>query len=476
MFQNENNDSSNLDFWFPGKDSNDSLDEWKPPLNLTNNHGNFSSFSVAYPKPLKAADWISGLDARIIKSGPTEQKEEWTLQSENVFPKINKGPKIISHKNKKSQMDFEKNPLSAKKQNANRFQNHYKGPSVLIDGEWKLREEMEFPSLQKVQVSNLKDHKILYTTTCNSRIIDNYYEKVNLKRGQCLISEDTQGKTSCSLINDEFVRNYIASHEERCIFLTDNAASLIMSATRTIFPWDLDITVANDGNFFVESREDDASYPPVNENINFMTVQNSRDLSVEVNNFLETFIKTLPLLEESSNFKDNETIYKYLEWDLIDNLKLVVRCRQHASTKMKSNILSVLFHVFIDSHNRWGNSLESSRGSILAIELRNNASSISRTIYNAILGNMSQIGLMFINRETPTDSKKHSILGCQFLSPLDLAEQVNLNILNGFGILKDILETVMLHASNNSDDDKQKGKSFSLLREPNKPLLLLYEK
>jgi len=479
MFQNGNTDSGGLDFWFPGKDSNDSLEEWRLPLESNNFHNSSFNISGAYPKPLKVADWVSSLDAKVVRLGSAEQKEEWTLQSESTTIKVPKGRVGPHNKGKKTQMDFERGPMSAKKSNITRLHNQYKGPSVPIEGEWKLKEEMEFTDLQKVQIPMLKEHEVLHTTSHNSRVIDSHYERINLKRVQQITSGDFQ-RTNFSLFDDHFVQDYIAtSNDEKCIFLTDNAASLIMSATRTIFPWDLNVAVIN-GNIFIENRTEDIPYLPVNENTNFMSVQGSYDLSIEVNNFLESFIEILPLekKEEETSDPENKNIYKYLKWDIIDGLKVIIRCRQHASTKIRSGMLSILFHVFIDSHGRWGNSMDNARGAILAVELRNNASSISRAIYNAILGDINQISLLYITREIPSNTKKHLILGCQFFNPVELSEQVNLNILNGFGILKSILETIILHASDIILEGKEEStkRSFVLLREPNKPLLLLYEK
>ena len=62
------------------------------------------------------------------------------------------------------------------------------------------------------------------------------------------------------------------------------------------------------------------------------------------------------------------------------------------------------------------------------------------------------------------DSQAHVILGTQQFKPKEFADQMNLNMDNGWAILRCIIDTLM----------KLEDGKYLILKNPNKPLLLLY--
>lgn len=71
----------------------------------------------------------------------------------------------------------------------------------------------------------------------------------------------------------------------------------------------------------------------------------------------------------------------------------------------------------------------------------------------------------FVSRATPKMPDKHVILGVVGYDPRKFAEQMNLNLANGWGIVRTIVDMCR-----NMKDGK-----YVLVKDPNKPLLRLYE-
>ena len=70
-----------------------------------------------------------------------------------------------------------------------------------------------------------------------------------------------------------------------------------------------------------------------------------------------------------------------------------------------------------------------------------------------------------MSRSNPKDPNKHAILGVRGYDPRKFAEQMNLNLNNGWGIVRTIVDMCL---------KKPEGK-YVLVKDPNRPLLRLYE-
>lgn len=63
------------------------------------------------------------------------------------------------------------------------------------------------------------------------------------------------------------------------------------------------------------------------------------------------------------------------------------------------------------------------------------------------------------------DSSKHAILGTQQFKPSEFADQINLNMMNAWGILRCIIDTCM----------KLSEGKYLIMKDPNKPVVRLYD-
>lgn len=73
--------------------------------------------------------------------------------------------------------------------------------------------------------------------------------------------------------------------------------------------------------------------------------------------------------------------------------------------------------------------------------------------------------LSFVSRANPRSNDKHVILGVIGWKPRDFANQMNLSLNNGWGIVRTIADMCLQR-----DDGK-----FVLVKDPNKSILRLYE-
>ena len=78
---------------------------------------------------------------------------------------------------------------------------------------------------------------------------------------------------------------------------------------------------------------------------------------------------------------------------------------------------------------------------------------------------MADQPLRFVSRLTPKAADRHVILGVVGYDPRKFAEQMNLNLANGWGIVRTIVDMVR----------GMKDGKYVLVKDPNKSLLRLYE-
>jgi translation initiation factor 3 subunit D len=71
----------------------------------------------------------------------------------------------------------------------------------------------------------------------------------------------------------------------------------------------------------------------------------------------------------------------------------------------------------------------------------------------------------FVSRANPKSNDKHVVLGVIGWKPKDFANQMNLSISNGWGIVRTIADMCL----------KREDGKFVLVKDPNKSILRLYE-
>lgn len=157
---------------------------------------------------------------------------------------------------------------------------------------------------------------------------------------------------------------------------------------------------------------------------------------------------------------------------MFNGISLVARCEHDAVLQNptgETQFLSVKALNEWDSKLangvEWRQKLDTQRSAVLANELRNNACKLAKWTVQSLLAGSDQIKFGYVSRVNIRDSSRHVILGTQPFKPTEFASQINLNMENGWGILRCIIDICL----------KQKDGKYLILKDPNKPIVRLYD-
>jgi translation initiation factor 3 subunit D len=119
----------------------------------------------------------------------------------------------------------------------------------------------------------------------------------------------------------------------------------------------------------------------------------------------------------------------------------------------------------------WRTKLVSQRGAVLATEMKNNSSKLARWTTQAILAKADGMKLGFVSRANPRSAAGHVILGVAGYKPKEFATQMNLNLGNGWGIVRTVVDRIR---TLDADEPADAVKKYVLIKDPNKSVLRLY--
>lgn len=164
--------------------------------------------------------------------------------------------------------------------------------------------------------------------------------------------------------------------------------------------------------------------------------------------------------------------YRYRKWDLDNGIILVCRTEHDAVMQGPNNETQFLTIKALNEWDskasngvEWRQKLDVQRGAVLANELRNNSCKLAKWTCQAILAGSHQLKFGYVSRATVRDSNKHVILGTQQFKPMEFAKQINLNMENGWAIVRCIVDICM----------KQEDGKYIIVKDPNKPMIRLYD-
>ena len=311
------------------------------------------------------------------------------------------------------------------------------------------------------------------------------------------------------------------------IYITDSILALLMCMPRSVYPWDITLSV-QDGAVFFDKRDGGAfDFVTVNENAadppleptelkedkdntssaaaqaaaaaavaakGADSINTPSSLSLEATYILQNFSFSVVKEDKKMNFKDGENPfysaadetdplascgYRYRRFNLSSNpadpVEMVVRTEVDAfmpgtTASAPKQLVTIKTLNEFDSKAQgaggapdWRSKLNSQRGAVVATEMKNNSFKLARFAVQAVLAGADNMKLGYISRATPKDASKHVILATQSFKPREFAAQMNLNLNNGWGIVRTIADLVR----------KREGK-FVLLKDPNKQVIRLY--
>ncbi|KAL8678159.1 MAG: hypothetical protein Q9186_005450 [Xanthomendoza sp. 1 TL-2023] len=376
--------------------------------------------------------------------------------------------------------------------------------SVNIKPDWQMLEEIDFNRLAKLNLEtstgeDIESYGFLY-------YYDRVYDRPPVKNNERKLNVVDRAAYNVTTSQDPIIHE-LAEKDEATIFATDNILSMLMCAPRSIYSWDIVIT--RSGNKIFLDKRDGSSLDMVSVNENAADApleasEGNKDsinfpgaLALEATFINHNFVNQTVIESDTSKYEmthenpfynpseETEALaskaYKYRRFDLSlekdeDPLHLIVRTELDAV--VKNNISGEDQLLVIKALNEfdhkaqgsggaldWRTKLTSQRGAVVATEMKNNSCKLARWTVQSILAKADVMKLGFVSRTTPKSNDRHVILGVMGYDPRKFAEQMNLNLSNGWGIVRTIVDMVR---------GMKEGK-YVLVKDPNKNLLRLYE-
>ncbi|XP_037030718.1 eukaryotic translation initiation factor 3 subunit D isoform X2 [Bradysia coprophila] len=359
--------------------------------------------------------------------------------------------------------------------------------SVAVRADWSTIEEMDVPRLLKLSLPNIKDGEDIMC--CGAlEYYDKSYDRINVKNEKPLQRIDRVFHT-VTTTDDPIIR--VLSKSVGNVYATDAILATIMCCTRSNYSWDIVIEKIGD-KLFMDKRDntefdlltvnETSVEPPDDGN----SLNSPRNLAIEAtfinHNFSQQVLKggsekfkfdePNPFVGEDEEGEVASVAYRYRKWDLNNGIVLVARCEHDAVLQSPTGDLQYLSIKALNEWDskaangvEWRQKLDTQRGAVLANELRNNACKLAKWTVQALLAGSDQIKFGYVSRAHVRDSSRHVILGTQQFKPQEFATQINLSMDNAWGILRCIIDICM----------KQKDGKYLIMKDPNKPMLRLYD-
>ncbi|RMZ78553.1 hypothetical protein DV737_g3805, partial [Chaetothyriales sp. CBS 132003] len=409
------------------------------------------------------------------------------------------------------------------------FSVRHRDASVNIRSDWVMREEIDFNRLTKLNLEtdsgeDVDSYGFLY-------YYDRSYDKPPVKNTERKLVSLDRAAYNVTTSSDPVIQE-LAEKDEATIFATSDILSMLMCATRSVYSWDI-VIVKHGSKIFLDKRPDSSiDLVTVNENaadapleadsantpnqqqtgVKPDSINTPHNLAMEATIINHNF--ALQTVIESSTSKvefphpnpfynaSEETdalaskAYKYRRFDLSlerdeEPLHLIVRTEFDAV--VKNNISGDDQFLLVKALNEfdhkaqgaggaldWRTKLVSQRGAVVATEMKNNSCKLARWTTQAILARADQIKLGFVSRANPKSAANHIILGVMGYKPREFANQMNLGLSNGWGIVRTIVDLVRGMDAKAGEDGSSgsastSDKKFVLVKDPNKPVIRLYE-
>ncbi|ESO01694.1 hypothetical protein HELRODRAFT_185703 [Helobdella robusta] len=362
----------------------------------------------------------------------------------------------------------------------------HRNASVQVKDTWVVIEEMDFPRLSKLSLPNIAEPVDLLK--CGSvEFYDKAYDRVTTKNEKKL-ARVNRIFHRITTTDDPNIRQL--SKKTGNVFATDSILSVLMCLCRSVYSWDIIVSKVGKILFFDKRDESDFDLPTVSETATEPPqddgMNSPKNLALEATYINHNFSQqVLKMGDERHDFGEANPFarpeeqseiasvgYRYRKWDLGNGIELVCRCEHDCATFGPNGELQFMNVKALNEWDSkysggvdWRSKLDTQRGAVLATELKNNSCKLAKWTVSSLLAGSDLIKFGYVSRIHPKDSGKHVILGTQHFKPTEFAQQINLNMDNSWGILRCIIDICM----------KQKDGKYLLMKDPNKPVIRLYD-
>ncbi|KAK0230296.1 eukaryotic translation initiation factor 3 subunit D [Armillaria fumosa] len=368
--------------------------------------------------------------------------------------------------------------------------NRSRESSVVISPNWDLKEEIEFHRLAKLRLDvdepeDIDSYGRLYE-------YDKSYDRITTKSERPLQILDRL-KYNPTTSDDPVIQSLHAkqSPDSVRIYTTDTILSVLMCATRSVYPWDI-VILRTKNALFLDKRDggpfdtvtvnENATDPPsadggstintplnlsleatfINQNFGFQCVDERKHVDLGHANPFHPPEEREPLASCG---------YRYREFDLgiseEEDVKIVVRTEVDA-------VLPGGGYATIRALNEyepkacgapdWRTKLDSQRGAVVATEMKNNSAKLARWALQALLAGAEVLKVGYVSRVSARDNTRHVVLSTAGMRPGEFAAQLNVGLANAWGVVRCVADVCLALGE---------GK-YVLVRDPNKPVVRLY--
>ncbi|WVZ69372.1 hypothetical protein U9M48_018169 [Paspalum notatum var. saurae] len=360
-------------------------------------------------------------------------------------------------------------------------------PSVDIQPEWSVKEQIPFSSFSKLSFAVADQPEDLLV--CGAiEYYDRAYDRVTPRAERRLERFKSRNFFKVTTTDDPVIRR-LAENDTATVFATDTILAALMCAPRSVQSWDIVIQRVGNKLFFDKRDGSQLDLLTVNETAQEPLpeakedINSAHSLAVEATYVNQNFSQQVLLrngekvtFDEPNPFATEgeeaaSVAYRYRRWKLDDETSLVARCEVHAvNVDLRGERQFLTLNALNEFDPKvtgvdWRKKLETQRGAVLATELKNNANKLARWTAQALLAGADMMKLGYVSRLHPRDHYNHSILSVVGYKPREFAAQINLNTANMWGIVKSIVDVCM----------KLGEGKYVLVKDPVKPQVRLYE-
>jgi translation initiation factor 3 subunit D len=273
------------------------------------------------------------------------------------------------------------------------------------------------------------------------------------------------------------------------LYATDQVLTHLMTARRSGQSWDIIVTKIA-GKIFLDKRdgspvdlvsvnENDAE-PPKAEDGELAPHVLSAEATLVNQKFSQHVVdakgapaqlgETPELFEEAleDGAQPVDVAYRYRRFRLNDGTSIVVRCEvdayQGTPAAPKFATVRALNEYKIGAASDWRHKLDSSKGSVMAAELKSNNAKLVRWTAQALLAGNELLTIGFVSRLRSRTADQHVLLGVQTYGTADFAKQTGSSLNNLWGIVQKVVASL---------SKKENGK-YVLLLVPGTKALALY--
>ena len=384
-------------------------------------------------------------------------------------------------------------------------------PSVAVQPEWKLLEDIDLSKLTKNLTASTAVPKVQDIVWCGFLdVYNDVYDKVSARQPVPLKRMEHKEFYPVTTTDDPVLEK-LAVDGAGQVFVTDTILAHLMTCTRSVYPWDIVVTKLPGNIFFFDKRDNSTfdyltvqetayAQPQPMEDEHGNNVNAPERLGLEATminqNFSQQIVKKAgrkdmdlpnPFFDDddeenpNSNMEPASVAFRYRSFAMESDMTVICRTELHGLVKKTQYMTAFCLNEFSTTaavgapsatQISWRDKIDNQRGAVLATELKNNSFKFAKWTAQSILAGADQMKIGFVSRTNPKNSNDHVILGTQFYRPTDFAQQITLQEGQMWCMFRTFIAMIQKHKS---PTDATSTSKYVIMRDPNKPILRLYQ-